>query len=392
MLSDPRKRAYAAQFIGQAFVTAYNLIQANRAKIENVANAVIEKKEIYGDDLVRLLDAQNFEKPEIDWTAEETWPNLMNWSSQRRETPRGRAARSRARMSGLARSSRRQAAAPDRSSASGEQAGTATDPLVAAAAGTRMPGARAKRYERRFIAVYVGLGVVLVAAVAAFVVIVAQPGHKAAAAVVGLEADARLGDPDGEPDRRARRAPVPAEREGRPARRVVPSKPTVTSGTTNIAIKAIAIRKAPNTNTGIEVLQLDRRPRCSTSAGSASAARSSAARRPRRAAGSSAARRSRSRSTRSSSCPAINSIIAFMPPPPGQTATSVLFLRKENFKDALDRPLAQTLKLAAAAAADGRSTRPRARRSTQLTLPSLFSYELQALQTGGAALVLDPAT
>ena len=50
--------------------------------------------------------------------------------------------------------------------------------------------------------------------------------------------------------------------------------------------------------------------------------------------------------------PGVDSIIAFMPPPPGQGATSVLFLRKENFKDALDRPLAETLKLARAAAAD----------------------------------------
>ena len=31
---------YAAQFIGQAFVTAYNLIRVNRDKVENVANAV----------------------------------------------------------------------------------------------------------------------------------------------------------------------------------------------------------------------------------------------------------------------------------------------------------------------------------------------------------------
>jgi ATP-dependent Zn protease len=80
VLSDPRKRAFAAQFIGQAFVTAYNLILANKDKVENVANAVIERKEIYGDDLMRLLDAQHFVKPEIDWTAEETWPNLMNFS------------------------------------------------------------------------------------------------------------------------------------------------------------------------------------------------------------------------------------------------------------------------------------------------------------------------
>ena len=70
VLSDPRKRTYAAQFLGQAFVTAYNLIRENKDKVETVANAVIEKKEIYGDDLVRLLDAQAFEKPEIDWTDE----------------------------------------------------------------------------------------------------------------------------------------------------------------------------------------------------------------------------------------------------------------------------------------------------------------------------------
>ena len=79
VLSDPRKRAYAAQFLGQAFVTAYNLVRENRDKVERVANEVIEKKEIYGDDLVSLLDAQAFKTPEIDWTAEETWPK-MEWS------------------------------------------------------------------------------------------------------------------------------------------------------------------------------------------------------------------------------------------------------------------------------------------------------------------------
>jgi ATP-dependent Zn protease len=80
VLGDRRKHAYAAQLIGEAFVTAYNLILANKPQIEAVANAVIQKREIYGDDLVRLLDAQHFTKPEIDWTADATWPNLMNWS------------------------------------------------------------------------------------------------------------------------------------------------------------------------------------------------------------------------------------------------------------------------------------------------------------------------
>jgi hypothetical protein len=101
VLGDPRKRAYAAQFIGQAFVTAFALIETNRDKIANVANAVIDKKEIYGDELVRLLDAQNFKTPEIDWTDDQVWPNLMNWSkiedpkdrAARNATPRARAAK-----------------------------------------------------------------------------------------------------------------------------------------------------------------------------------------------------------------------------------------------------------------------------------------------------------
>ena len=92
VLGDPRKRAFASQFIGQAFVTAYNLILVNKQKIEAVADAVMEQKEIYGDDLVRLLDSQHFVRPEIDWTDEATWPRLMNWSrlpTQEGERDRG---------------------------------------------------------------------------------------------------------------------------------------------------------------------------------------------------------------------------------------------------------------------------------------------------------------
>jgi ATP-dependent Zn protease len=89
VLGDPRKRAYAAQLIGQAFVTAYNLVRLNKDKIERVADAVIEQREIYGDDLVRLLNEQNFVKPEIDWTDEEIWPHLVSWSPDPEEGGHG---------------------------------------------------------------------------------------------------------------------------------------------------------------------------------------------------------------------------------------------------------------------------------------------------------------
>ncbi len=87
VLGDPRKRAFAAQFLGEAFVVAYNLVLANRDKISAVADAVMEKGEIYGDDLVELLESQNFTKPEIDWTKDEVWPKIMNWSKLPTDAP-----------------------------------------------------------------------------------------------------------------------------------------------------------------------------------------------------------------------------------------------------------------------------------------------------------------
>ena len=76
VLQDPAKRAAAAQLMGQAYVTAENFIRHNKDKVARVAEVVIDKREIYGDELVELLDAQQFEKPAIDWTQESVWPRL----------------------------------------------------------------------------------------------------------------------------------------------------------------------------------------------------------------------------------------------------------------------------------------------------------------------------
>jgi ATP-dependent Zn protease len=76
VLQDPYKRAAAAQILGQAYVIAENFIAANKEAVERIANEVIAKQEIYGDDLVRLLDAQRLNRPEIDWTKEDVWPRI----------------------------------------------------------------------------------------------------------------------------------------------------------------------------------------------------------------------------------------------------------------------------------------------------------------------------
>jgi ATP-dependent Zn protease len=76
VLGDPFKRAMAAQILGQAFLKAYHLVDSNRAGVERVADALMERKEMYGDEVVRLLDSVELEVPEVDLNEESTWPRM----------------------------------------------------------------------------------------------------------------------------------------------------------------------------------------------------------------------------------------------------------------------------------------------------------------------------
>jgi ATP-dependent Zn protease len=76
ILRDPFKQAVAAQILGQAYVMAVNLVAANRTAVETIATRLAEKRELYGDELVELLDEQKLVQPELDYTKEETWPKM----------------------------------------------------------------------------------------------------------------------------------------------------------------------------------------------------------------------------------------------------------------------------------------------------------------------------
>ncbi|HEY1564697.1 MAG TPA: AAA family ATPase [Gaiellaceae bacterium] len=76
ILRDPFKNSVAAQILGQAYVIAVNLVAANRAAVEAIATHLAEKRELYGDELVELLDAQQLVEPELDYTKDETWPKM----------------------------------------------------------------------------------------------------------------------------------------------------------------------------------------------------------------------------------------------------------------------------------------------------------------------------
>ncbi len=75
-LGDPMKRKLAAGLLGQAFVIAYCTIKLNRDGVDRVATRLVSEGEMYGDDVVELLDGSDLRKPEIDVLDEDSWPRI----------------------------------------------------------------------------------------------------------------------------------------------------------------------------------------------------------------------------------------------------------------------------------------------------------------------------
>ena len=73
-LKDPAKRKQVAGLLGQAFVIAWNTIRANKEATETVADRLVEAQELYGDDVVALLNEVRLRKPDIDVLDDSQWP------------------------------------------------------------------------------------------------------------------------------------------------------------------------------------------------------------------------------------------------------------------------------------------------------------------------------
>jgi len=76
VFGDPAKRRLVAELLGQAMVVAYNTIVTNRQATERVADELVAKRELYGDEVVALLDSVQLHKPEIDVLEDATWPAI----------------------------------------------------------------------------------------------------------------------------------------------------------------------------------------------------------------------------------------------------------------------------------------------------------------------------
>jgi hypothetical protein len=76
VLGSPDKKCAAAQILGQAYITAYALMDANREGLEKIADALVERKEIYGDEVGELLDSVSPQRPALDVMDPATWPSV----------------------------------------------------------------------------------------------------------------------------------------------------------------------------------------------------------------------------------------------------------------------------------------------------------------------------
>jgi ATP-dependent Zn protease len=76
VLGDRDKRRAAAQILGQAYVSAYALMATNREQLEAIAETLIDRKEMHGDEVVDLLNSVGLKRPEIDLMDDTTWPKV----------------------------------------------------------------------------------------------------------------------------------------------------------------------------------------------------------------------------------------------------------------------------------------------------------------------------
>jgi cell division protease FtsH len=76
ILSDRNKYQAAAQILGQAYVTAYTLMVSNRPAIAQIADTLIDRKEMHGDEVVDLLNSVGLQRPDIDLMNDRTWPTV----------------------------------------------------------------------------------------------------------------------------------------------------------------------------------------------------------------------------------------------------------------------------------------------------------------------------
>jgi len=76
VLGDRCKRRIVGQLVGQAYVAAHNLVLANRDAVEHIADVLAARRELFGDELLELLESSKLTIPDVDLSEESSWPTM----------------------------------------------------------------------------------------------------------------------------------------------------------------------------------------------------------------------------------------------------------------------------------------------------------------------------
>jgi hypothetical protein len=89
--------------------------------------------------------------------------------------------------------------------------------------------------------------------------------------------------------------------------------------------------------------------------------------------------------------PSVNAVIAYMPPPPGQVPSTLLFLERANLQKELSMPLSKTLPLTTPPL-PSQADKQEQKTIDNLTVPVEYAFKYQKLSDGTQALILAPPT
>jgi hypothetical protein len=170
---------------------------------------------------------------------------------------------------------------------------------------------------------------------------------------------------------------------------IVPGKPEVTHNTNISSVSTIAIRASASSNNFSRIISTKGAIQeqfcglgssCSIAHGSASSARERLLRREALEIALYTFKYS----------PTVDAVIVYMPPPPGQSPATLLYLERSNLASELDQPLNKTLPLATPPL----PSQPDHKESAtidKLTLPVQYGFQYETLSNGTAAMILTPS-
>ena len=253
------------------------------------------------------------------------------------------------------------------------------------------PATSSSGFGARFAFIYGGLGAILVASVIGLVVVARQPGPPAQPqwSTWKPETHGTMNRAKEIADHIASRYKLNVSGDQLVA--IIPSEPEITRNTKVSSVSTIAIRTSASsqnfsriipTKGALQTQLCGLGSECAITRGTASAARERLVRREALELALYTFKY----------VPTVNALIAYMPPPPGQTPSTLLYLERANLSDQLSQPLSKTLPLAKPPLPSQAVSKKESDTVDRLTLPVEYGFGYQPLANGTDALILTPTS